>query len=472
MPSNFDIQAWNKLPLAEGSTRLLDYALNDAILDHVFQRYSGRSYEKIIRFPIFVRLTADALLGHRGSAHQSFKNSVEADQLGVTIQAVYGKLARVPIRLSLGLFAAVAQRLRELATPNPVEPLPPSLKGFWTLGLDGKKIKYVAKKLKPLRGLRGNIFGGKLLVVQDLATKQAIVAEAADDGEAADNPLVAPAVKRVRELSDEPRLWVADRAFCEYKSLALYAEKDWFVVRYQSSCKFYKDESVPVGKGIDDENRPYREEWGWLGAGENRRRVRKITVERGEKQAFAIVTNLEDAQKYPAVDLLKLYRRRWGLEVMFQQVVQVFDLRHLIGSTPQAVVFQSMLCLLLYNTAMLVRDYVAESAGKKAAEVSSKLLFDDWVREMTAGVKVIGVDAILEILRDNPIATAEGLRSHLRKILANVWTDRWTKAPTRRGRKKPSQVYLRGGHSSVEKIMRGEHRTTTLKPEENQDSRE
>ena len=41
---------------------------------------------------------------------------------------------------------------------------------FQTLGFDGKKLKYVAKKLKPARGLKGNLFGGKLLVVQDLAT--------------------------------------------------------------------------------------------------------------------------------------------------------------------------------------------------------------------------------------------------------------------------------------------------------------
>ena len=58
--------------------------------------------------------------------------------------------------------------------------------------------------------------GGKLLVVQDLATQQAIVAEATADGEAADNPLVAPAVARVRALPESrPRLWFGDAAFCE-----------------------------------------------------------------------------------------------------------------------------------------------------------------------------------------------------------------------------------------------------------------
>jgi len=59
---------------------------------------------------------------------------------------------------------------------------------------------------------------------------------------------------------------------------------------------------------------------------------------------------------------LQLWRHRdCAIERLFQRVTEVFDLRHLIGSTPQATVFQAAFCLLLSNVIQTVRGYVAES---------------------------------------------------------------------------------------------------------------
>ena len=363
MVSAFDLEACRRLPLADAALRLLDFATDDAFLDGVFKRHRGRSYESTIAFPTFVHLIADALLGHRGpSAHRTFQHARADESLEATVQAMYGKLRRVPLELSLGLFAESAARLRSVASEAVANPLPKSLDAFWTLGFDGKKIKYVARRLKPLRGLKGEIYGGKLLVVQDLATRQAVAAEAREDGEAGDSPLAPGAVTRVRALGgDRPRLWVGDRAFCDYKLLGLLsADADGFVVRFNTSCGFHRDSSVLPRTGIDDEKRPYREEWGWLGDPKNphRIRVRRIAIGRpGDPLIF--VTSLLDADHHPATDLLTLYRSRWGIETMFQRVVQTFDLRHLIGAAPKATVFQAVLCLLLYNATLIVRDYVA-----------------------------------------------------------------------------------------------------------------
>src|SRR5262249_49714121 len=161
----------------------------------------------------FVHLLADATLGHRGSANQTFEHALEDGSLNASVQAMYAKLRRVPAQLSLGFFCETAARLRGVASPVVANALPESIAAFWVWGFDGKKLKYVTKRLKPTRGLKGNLFGGKLLVVQDLATQQAIAVEATSDGEAADNPLVPGAIARVRELLDgRPHLWVGDRA--------------------------------------------------------------------------------------------------------------------------------------------------------------------------------------------------------------------------------------------------------------------
>jgi hypothetical protein len=463
MSTDFDLEVARRLPLADAALQLLQFATNPEFLDQVFQRHRGRSYERDISFPLLVRLITEALLGHRGSAHQTFQHAREDETLSATIDAAYKKLSRVPIALSLGFFSDVAERLRSVVSASVVDPLPTTLADFWVLGFDGKKIKYVAKRLKPLRGLNGNIFGGKLLVVQDLATGHAVAVQAVADGEAADNPLAPEAIERVRNSEDSrARLWVSDRAFCAYELLHLLATApDHFVVRYKMNCKFYVDSREKTQTGIDDEGRSYRDEIGWLGGPKDPHRiaVRKITAERGKDQPFSIVTSLHDRERYSAKELLTLYRRRWGIETMFQQVVQTFELRHLIGSTPEATVFQAMLCMLLYNITLMIRDSVARGAKTEARGISMQLLFDDVIRDLTGWIEVIGVEGSLELLKATRGLTAAELRRYLDERLGKVWTKRWRKSPTRkRPPKKGPHAYLSGGHGSVDRIQSGAHK--------------
>jgi hypothetical protein len=459
MSSSFDLEVCRRLPLADAVIRLLRFGLADDLLSDVFARHHGRSYEDVCRFPSFVRLLAEGLFGQQRSGHQMFQRAIDECRVDVTVQALYGKLRRVPIALSLGLFEAVVERLRSVAPAVVAQPLPASLQLFWGLAFDGKKLKHVMRRLKPLRGLKGNIFGGKLLVVQDMATEQAVAIEAVADGETADNPLVPGVVSRVRALAtSKARLWVADRAFCDYISLPLLAKQgDHFVVRFSANCKFHADGDVPTQSGVDQDGRSYVEEWGWLGQ-DRAVRCRKITVTRPGQQAFALVTNLEDAQQYPADDVLTLYRRRWGIETMFQQVVQTFDLRHLIGSTPQGTIFQAVLCFMVYNITLTVRDYIAQARHQEPSKISTKILFDDVADELMGLLKLVEVADLMKTLEAHPLHNARDLRKYLQEILADVWCNRWEKAGTRKQpAKRNLRAYLCGGHSSVYKIIRGQH---------------
>lgn len=471
MASTFDLEVARRLPLADATLRILDYVCDQDFLSGVFSRYRGRSYEDVLTFPQLVRLLTDTLIGPHNSSHQAFQHAQAEQTLTTSVQAVYRKLGRVPIPLSLGFFTETISRLQTIAAPNPVLDPPSSLRTFRLLGFDGKKIKYVAHKLKPLRGLNGNIYGGKLLVVQDLVTQQAVAAEAVPDGEAADNPLVPAAVMRVRESDDQrPRVWVGDRAFCDYPLLALLTEgHDHVVVRFKATLPFEIDPCEPARVGTDSAGRPYREDWGWLGQAESpfRRRVRRVTLSEPTRDPLILVTSLTDADAYPAAELLALYRARWGLEVMFQRVVQTFDLRHVISGTPQATVFQAMLCLLLYNITMTVRDYVAEGVGQSSATVSLSLVFEDVVRDMTAWFRVIPTGTTLEILELTRECCPESFRTWLRERLGRVWKKSWTKSPTRRGPGKVvHRAYICGGHTSVDKILRGMHNELPLQGSE------
>ena len=213
--SDFSLEAAKRLPLADGCLRLLKVALAEDLLTDVYERYRGSSYTGKIAFPDFVHLLAAVVLGHEDSPHQAFTKVRASNETAATIPAWYGKLARLPIPLSRGLFLEATARLAAVGTPA-AKPTPASLDRFQVLALDGKKLKYVTKRLKPSRKLKGTVYGSKLLVAQDVGTGLAVALEAAVDGETADNPLVPGPVAQPRSSPGAgPRLWLADRAFRE-----------------------------------------------------------------------------------------------------------------------------------------------------------------------------------------------------------------------------------------------------------------
>ena len=186
-----------------------------------------------------------------------------------------------------------------------------------------------------------------------------------------------------------------------------------------------------------------------------RRYVRRITLQRPGQEDVIVVTDLVDADRYPAVDLLELYLGRWGIERMFQQVTEVFQLQRLIGGTPQATVFQCAFCLLLYNVIQVVRAHVAAARGHDPERISTEKLFTDVQRELIAW----------SVLVDPPVwvadcewpRTAPLIARRLEDLLGSVWSDRWLKAAVKKRSAPSARRKLPGNHSSVYRILE-EHR--------------
>jgi len=150
----------------------------------------------------------------------------------------------------------------------------------------------------------------------------------------------------------------------------LAAHGDHFVVRYNAKVGFHRDPEKPVKTGVNHGGQTYSEEWGWLGAANHskRRYVRQITLQRPGEPDVALVTDLLDADLYPAEDLLNPYLQRWGIEQVFQKVTEAFHLQGLIGGTPKATIFQFAFCLLLYNLIQVIRGYVAAHQERETEE--------------------------------------------------------------------------------------------------------
>jgi hypothetical protein len=449
-----------RMPLAEAVLLLWKWVTCEERLQRLWNAHRGRCYERIISFSLMVHLIADALLKYDGSGRRSFEKNIEVGELETSVEAAYKKLRHLPIPLSQAFLADCTRALRE-AFPEWAEwELPKSLRGLGVVVLDGKAIKRVAKRLKALRGIPGGLLGGRALVAMDWSTGLALAMHADPDGDANDVRFVAELVPVVREQVPGPRLWLADSAFCDLDQPGRFTAEDGdhFLVRYHPKVKFHRDTKTPQRKGRTAKGQIYIEQWGWLGSQRDKRRryVRMITlICPGKKRDVVLVTDLLDADSYPAEDLLWLYSERWGIENMFQTVTEVFGLQGLIGGTPQACIFQFAFCLLLYNMVQVVRGYIAQGQNLEPDQISTEKLFDDIEQQLIAWNVMVEPEVTINYF--DRVPHLRSLQARLRSLLGSTWSDTWVKSPKQERHGKTPRKRART-HNSVYRVLRDHSR--------------
>jgi Transposase DDE domain len=452
----FDREVLSRLPLADAVVHLWSLVAQDAFLNRVFDEHRGRCYEKVITFPVLVQLIASALLEHEGSGRASYEAARENGTLTASVWAAFQKLGNIPLKVSEALLSQGSQRLlRVMPDHDRAGDVPASLADFEIVIFDGKAIKRVMKRLKALWGKAGGLLGGRALVAMHFQKGLVLAMATHEDGDANDARFVPELLAQVRRDVPGVRLYVGDRQYCDpTQAERLVNQGDHFVVRYHGKNRFDADPGAAVRAGVDAQGRRVTESWGWLGSPANPRRryVRRITLERPGDDDLILITDLLDADTYPAVDLLWVYLQRWNIERVFQQVTEVFHLRKLIGSSPKATVFQFGFCLLLYNMIQVIRSYVAQSQEISVDDVSTEKLFEDVTDELVAYSKLSGGSDPGNVISQKQ--TARQLRAYLKRRLRNVWRPRWTKYT----RKQPQAIAKpkakrQRTHGSVYRIM-------------------
>jgi Transposase DDE domain len=459
MEAEFAREVLSRLPLAEAVLSLWRWVADPLFLLSVFARHRGQGYEKEISFEVLVQLIADALLEHQGSGKKSFERGREQGLLTASVQAVYQKLGRLPLGLSEAWLAGSTARLRPVYPEAARLPVVPALRDLEVILVDGKAIKRVAKRLKPLRGRKGGVLGGKALVGLELRSGVVVAMATHADGETNEAKLVPALLPQVREHVVGRRLWVADRQFGDLTQPAAFATgDDHFLVRYHPKTPFYPDAVPPVQRGQDAQGRVWEQDWGWLGSehAKQRRYVRRLTLYRPGEEAIILLTDLLDGAQVPAHDLFDLYLARWSIERVFQQITEVFHLQTLIGTTPQGTVFQFAFCVLLYNMVQVVRTYVATAQARPVPTISTELLFDDVHRQLVALTELVPAERIERLFPVLP--TEAALRAQLTRLLATMWTNRWLKQPATKRKTPAPRTPIRGNQTSVFRLVTAYHK--------------
>ena len=179
--------------------------------------------------------------------------------------------------------------------------------------------------------------------------------------------------------------------------------------------------------------------------------MRRLTLYRPGEETIILLTDLLDATRFPATDLLELYLARWSIERVFQQLTEVFHLQALIGTTPQGTVFQFAFCVLLYNMVQVVRAYIATAQARPVPTISTELLFDDVHRQLVAFTELVPAEQIEPLFP--VLLTEEELRVQLTRLLTRVWTTRWLKAPSKKRKAPAPRMPIRGNQTSVFRLL-------------------
>jgi hypothetical protein len=447
-------EAVRRLPSAEAAQWLVRWVCDEGRLKAVWEAHRGRCYDDIITFPVLVELIHEALTRYGGSGRRAFEAGRIDGRLTAAVSAAFDKLRRLPIAVSAAFLEQAGTALNELVVPKGHNQLPASLAALHPIIIDGKVIKRVAKRLKATRALAGGLIGGRALVAVDGRSGLALAMEADADGDRKENALVPGLLVRLRRCYAGPRLYVADCAFGTLVQAEQFTDRDdHFLVRLGKSVKFQPDPQRPAQEGVDDKGRRVVESWGVLGGKSNRRRrpVRRIELHRAGEETIVLATDLDDAAVYPANDLLSMYHNRQGIEGVFQQATEVFGLKRLIGSSPQAGLFQFALCLTLYNIVRLLVGYVAEGNDKEVKDVSRVKYYDDLREEMAAWRRLIGAEFTASYFA--ALGDRVALQLHLRALFKDSWNALWQKSQPQPNRKPPPRTARARKHYSVHRVL-------------------
>jgi IS4 transposase len=286
---------------------------------------------------------------------------------------VYDKLTGLETGVSTELVRDSARHLAPVIGGLGGE-APALLPGYRVLILDGNHLSGSEHRIKELRRMRAAALPGQALVVLDPRLMLIVDVLPWEDAHSQERSLLEQIASRV-----QPRdLWIDDRNFCTTKFLfGIHRRQGCFLVRQHASTlhgellgQRKSRGRVPTGRVYEQRVHLHHPDTGESFL------ARRITVEldqptrEGEK-VIHLLTNLP-AQEAHARQVAQLYRQRWTIEKVFQDLAVALTCEiHTLGY-PKAALFGFCLALVAYNAVSLIQAALraVHGAAKVETEVS------------------------------------------------------------------------------------------------------
>src|SRR2546426_355956 len=258
-------------PICVMARGVLENLFNAARIDALFTRTAEEQYTRELLFSSVVDLMGQVVLGVQPSVHAAYQ--AQAEQLGVSDQAVYDKLRHVELGVSAELVRDAARQAAPVIGALQAA-LPPLVPGYRTKILDGNHLAASEHRIEALRCTWAAPLPGQILVVLDQEPMLAIEVVLCEDGHAQERALLG----QVLSLVNQDDLWIADRNFCTVDFLfGIAARGGCFVIRQHGQLK-----GTLVGarkmRGAIDSGKVYEQKIGLVNAQGDTLMLRRLTV--------------------------------------------------------------------------------------------------------------------------------------------------------------------------------------------------
>ncbi len=446
LPAIFDpfVQGSPVSVMARGT---VERFLSPEFLDKWFEANAVGQYTLKVFFSTLVHLIANVVIGSRKSVRAGFRATPEL--MGGSLVAVYQKLQKINpatsaalVRYASGEAAATIRKFH--GEPQPL------LAGYHAKVIDGSHIASSERRIKELRGLKAGPLPGQSLVVLDPVLRLPLDVFPCEDGHTQERALL-PDVLATVEAKD---VWIADRNFCTRDFLAGIAAKDGFFIIRQHRNLPTRDltELQPAGEGptgkIFEQQVAVPQEDG------TEKIYRRILVQVDKKTRdgddhIAILTNLPQEVDAPRIG--SLYKGRWAIETVFQELEA--HLRSEIATLgyPKAALFGFCVALVCYIVMAVLKGALEAVHGPGTILNLSNYFLADEIEGTERGMMFAVPDRHWKVFRK---LTQAQFALLILELARAVDMRRFQKAPTRPRKKPPERLdQPASSHVSTARIL-------------------
>ena len=377
----------NKAPISVMAQATMTRALSSDALDAVFEKTAESQYTKQLLFSTVVDVMGVAVCKIAPSVHSALQDV--KDSLPVSITAFYDKLNGTEPALSHALVGHTASQLGP-AIDAMGGGMTPLLPGYRVRIIDGNHFAATQRRLKVLHRSIAGPLPGQALVVLDPQLMLATQMIPCEDGHAQERAMTQEILALVRRND----VWIADRNFCTAALLSGVVERKAYYIIRQHANMAICSEGARRRCGRSDTGDVFEQTVQLKDASGGVMKARRIVIRlnkptRDGDTEMSILTNLPKSVS-SAVTVVRLYRKRWTVETMFQQLTDMLDGEIDSLAYPRAALLGFAIALAAYNVLSTVLAALRAKFGeeKVTQEVSSYYIANE-VRAMLPGLQLV-----------------------------------------------------------------------------------
>lgn len=344
---------------------LLERVLCPDKLNSIFARTAIEQYTRTLLFSSIFELMNLVIFKTFPSVNAAYQE--EGKQTGVSITSVYNKLNGISVDTSAALVRETASEMTKII--DTLDGASASLlPGYRIKMLDGNCIEATEHRLDVLKDTMAGALPGKSLVVYDPMLEIVINVFPCEDGHAQERSLFSQVLSTV-EKGD---VWIMDRNFCVRSFLLGIHDKDgYFVCREHKGLKWEPCGSEKI-LGKTDTGTLYEQ---WIKIVDDKGKIRKYrrirvhlnTPTRDDEKEIYILTNLPKSVASTQF-IAELYRKRWCIETMFQELEGHLHSEINTLGYPKAALFGFCVALVAYNVLSVVKAALRNQHGEEKIE--------------------------------------------------------------------------------------------------------